>query len=773
MALFDDEGSFGTDPNGYARRRSSISAFSADGRGNFSRTESLGGMTAREEWGADYDDALSQRQVYDGMAQLGRRAAAVKRHNANLGNATILSAMKIAQQNGGRFPAYALDSAMRNFGMDGKSQAIGGMGYTSNGDFVIDMLSAGPNGGVTRTPRVIKPREQYQMMLGGGGAIFNQQDTMAFRQSLMDKHGYAGNELPVPDFSGVAMGAQVRQSQAKNAGLDKMIDTVVQSAMKEGRDPRWEAARALLTNKDFRAGIHGKQRVGEDGKPLMTTDDNGNEVPDYEPATDDDVMKSVDAYLEHYLGPRGGNGGQDDWQARLAAADALLEKYYGPRKLSPEEQEIAQRQRQNAVEDQRRADNMRGPQQLVRYTDANGRLVIGNGWIRDGKVYDANGYDVQGATPMTARYDAATGETRYEEMPRPEPAAEAQGSQGGAGRYGLRNDGKTYKGTGWLGELKLPNGGVATEYTIGVNFDGKEIDIPTLVPTLTKAQQELMVNDIIPNNKPVPNDIVKAAVDFAKMRLANGQSVFANDGQPPAHDGAALLQQMRGGGQPPAQGATQPAQGGAATQATQRATPQDVQRAVEERRRREAARQQQTQQAQGGAAQAAKATAATPVASVPQKPVESSAQPTIDDDDWADIQAAIDAVVNPDAELEKEIETLAPKEPGGTAQNGKTDSGRNAKLRKPVAKPATELTPAERRKRDYEEWQKGVDERNAAHWATIKNGLAKGGETAGRIAAWFMDKAWNALTSEPTEEEKKAIKKSMGIMKSMYPFGND
>ena len=513
MAYFDEGEGFGVDPNGNARRRSSISAFSADGRGNFSRTYAgpeTGGEAQRQEWGADYDDALSQRQVYDGMEQLGRRAAAVKRHNANLGNATILSAMKIAQQNGGRFPAYALDSAMRNFGMDGKSQAIGGMGYTSNGDFVIDMLSAGPNGGVTRTPRVIKPREQYQMMLGGGGAIFNQQDTMAFRQSLMDKHGYAGNELPVPDFSGVAMGAQVRQSQAKNAGLDKMIDTVVQSAMKEGRDPRWEAARALLTNKDFRAGIHGKQRVGEDGKPLMTTDDNGNEVPDYEPATDDDVMKSVDAYLEHYLGPRGGNGGQDDWQARLAAADAILEKYYGPRKLSPEEQEIVRRQRQNAVEDQRRADNMRGPQQLVRYTDANGRLVTGNGWIRDGKVYDANGYEVQGATPMTARYDAATGETRYEEMPRPEPAAEAQGAQGGYDPALVASDG-----------------------TIG--------------PTVKAAQENLGAGD-----------------------------------QPPAQDGAALLQQMRGGVQFPAQGATQPAQGGATAQPK---TPEDKARAALAKRR--------------------------------------------------------------------------------------------------------------------------------------------------------------------------------------------
>ena len=61
-----------------------------------------------------------------------------------------------------------------------------------------------------------------------------------------------------------------------------------------------------------------------------------------------------------------------------------------------------------------------------------------------------------------------------------------------APQYGLRNDGKTYKGTGWLGELKLPDGGVATEYTMQSDAvrdaNGNRIDFPTLVPTLTKDE---------------------------------------------------------------------------------------------------------------------------------------------------------------------------------------------------------------------------------------------------------------------------------------------
>lgn len=95
--------------------------------------------------------------------------------------------------------------------------------------------------------------------------------------------------------------------------------------------------------------------------------------------------------------------------------------------------------------------------------------------------------------------------------------------------YGLRNDGVTQKGNGYLGPLETADGKVATEYTIGVDFDGKEVDIPTLVPTLTKEEVDLMVNDIIPNNKPVPEAIVQKAVDHAKKRMAEGKSVYADN----------------------------------------------------------------------------------------------------------------------------------------------------------------------------------------------------------------------------------------------------
>lgn len=108
-------------------------------------------------------------------------------------------------------------------------------------------------------------------------------------------------------------------------------------------------------------------------------------------------------------------------------------------------------------------------------------------------------------------------------------AAEAYAQKLAYGKYGPRQDG-TSKGSGYFGELKLKNGDVTTEYSIGVEIDGKEREIPSLVPTLTKEELKLMVDDIIPNHKKVPETIVKKAADHAKNRIAQGLSPFANDG---------------------------------------------------------------------------------------------------------------------------------------------------------------------------------------------------------------------------------------------------
>ena len=86
--------------------------------------------------------------------------------------------------------------------------------------------------------------------------------------------------------------------------------------------------------------------------------------------------------------------------------------------------------------------------------------------------------------------------------------------------YDLRPD-KTRKGPGFLGELKRPGGGVSTEISIGVNIDGKETLIPTLVPTLSKSEIDYLLGGGEPTKV-----IIDKAVSHARKRMGEGKSPF-------------------------------------------------------------------------------------------------------------------------------------------------------------------------------------------------------------------------------------------------------
>lgn len=232
------------------------------------------------------------------------------------------------------------------------------------------------------------------------------------------------------------------------------------------------------------------------------------------------------------------------------------------------------------------------PQRGFYYRNRSGGLTATNGYVVGGKAYDRYGNVMQGVQPLDyqgnpisgdapddavvstpapaqqqsqATRQSDNGDTHTDERgtwqavrdangniigkkliskpaaqpeqqqsaPLSQPVTSLESPAPAQGQYGLRNDGKTHKGTGWLGELKLPNGGVATEYSVGVNIGGKEMDIPTLVPGLSQEQISRMVNDIIPNNKDVPKDILDIAAAHAKSQLAKGESVWANESAQP------------------------------------------------------------------------------------------------------------------------------------------------------------------------------------------------------------------------------------------------
>jgi hypothetical protein len=117
--------------------------------------------------------------------------------------------------------------------------------------------------------------------------------------------------------------------------------------------------------------------------------------------------------------------------------------------------------------------------------------------------------------------------------------------------YGTRVDG-TKKGTGFLGEIKLPGGEVATEVSVGVNINGKEVEIPTLVPTLSNEQKAFIASGGDPRTRP---DIIDVAVDHATKRIAKGMSPFNEPSASP-------LPSLGGPSAPPsATGAGQPSVG--------------------------------------------------------------------------------------------------------------------------------------------------------------------------------------------------------------------
>jgi hypothetical protein len=95
----------------------------------------------------------------------------------------------------------------------------------------------------------------------------------------------------------------------------------------------------------------------------------------------------------------------------------------------------------------------------------------------------------------------------------------------GEADFGKRADG-TSKGLGYFGILQRPDRKISTELSIGVNIDGKETEIPSLVPTLTRSE----IDYLLAGGKPT-EPIVNKAKTFAIKRLREGKNPFAQKGE--------------------------------------------------------------------------------------------------------------------------------------------------------------------------------------------------------------------------------------------------
>jgi len=97
-----------------------------------------------------------------------------------------------------------------------------------------------------------------------------------------------------------------------------------------------------------------------------------------------------------------------------------------------------------------------------------------------------------------------------------------------------RQDGTRKSNTGYLGQVIRDDGAVMTEYSIGVEIDGEEVEMPSLVPTLTEDEIEFLRTK--EEGTPIPKSIVIKAKDHALPLLEAGESPFYQDPDPQERD---------------------------------------------------------------------------------------------------------------------------------------------------------------------------------------------------------------------------------------------
>lgn len=110
------------------------------------------------------------------------------------GQATMASMMKMGMLKGGTVPMAALNFANRQFGFDGKSQAIGAAGFMQNGNFFIDFLQKDPQSGqIARNTQVFNYEDMGRVLYSQAG-VFDNKDRQQWREG-MAKRGYSAQEI--------------------------------------------------------------------------------------------------------------------------------------------------------------------------------------------------------------------------------------------------------------------------------------------------------------------------------------------------------------------------------------------------------------------------------------------------------------------------------------------------------------------------------------------------------------------------------------------------
>lgn len=97
-----------------------------------------------------------------------------------------------------------------------------------------------------------------------------------------------------------------------------------------------------------------------------------------------------------------------------------------------------------------------------------------------------------------------------------------------------RPDGSVKSMKGYLGAIERPDGTVSTEISAGYEIDGEEMDIPLMVPGLTKEEVDYLITTDTQSEdffKNMPKSIEDKAIEHARKRIKEGKNVFYQDGE--------------------------------------------------------------------------------------------------------------------------------------------------------------------------------------------------------------------------------------------------
>lgn len=136
----------------------------------------------------------------------------------------------------------------------------------------------------------------------------------------------------------------------------------------------------------------------------------------------------------------------------------------------------------------------------------------------DGSVEKKRGGLREGATPETIRTDLS------DLLAKPGSYKPSQ--------WGMRhNETDGRKGYGWLGVLRRTDNpeAVSTEISVGTNIDGKDMDIPLIVPTLSRKEVGYLLStpeDKLNFDEPIMRGVLDKAHQHAASRLQQGLSVW-------------------------------------------------------------------------------------------------------------------------------------------------------------------------------------------------------------------------------------------------------